>query len=415
MSRRIRSALSILFAVPATAFAFDSVDLITYTSSGAYPAYTGDDVRPLSGFAEIGIETDSNPYRLPDARGPSSDQVLRYGVGGRYAQRVYGRQGILLEGRGDQYNYSHSSTLDHFAYSLLGEWRWELGNSLAGAIGAGRVFRIADPGQIQRETREDVTIDRAYANGGWLFAPNWRVRGGVDGEKSTRERPLAPEIIADTSGVRVGLDYVTPLANSFGIEARKSKGDAPVGDLVDPTGQFAGNDFKEEEVAAVVSYGATSQFRVGGRVGHTNRDYTVIPGRNFSGTTWRALIEWLPGNKTILGFETYNLPQSVIDIDASHVVTRGTAFTANWAPLAKLVFSGRIFEEQRESIGTPETLLLGVPPRDDTIQGVRLGVGWSPVRYAEVGLGVESGKRTSTEALRDYDFTSVSLNLRVRF
>jgi hypothetical protein len=415
MRSAIRSALSMLFAVPATALAFDSVDLIPYTSSGAYPAYAGDDVRPLSGFVEAGLEYDSNPFRLSDSVASQSDYVARYGGGLRYAGLVTGRQRVLLEGRGDYYNYSHASVLDHFAYNLLGEWQWELGNSLAGAIGAGRVFRIADPSQIQRETREDVTIDRAYANGGWRFAPNWRVRAGVDGEKSTRERPTAPEIIADTTGVRVGLDYVTALANSIGLEARSAKGDAPVGDLVDPTGQFVGNDFREEEVSAVVSYGATSSIRVGGRVGHTNRTYTVIPGRDFSGTTWRALIEWLPGNKTILGFETYNQPQSVIDVDASHVIVRGNAFTLNWAPLAKLVFSGRIFQEDRESIGTPETIVLGTPPRDDSITGVRLGVGWEPVRYAEVGLGMEAGKRTSTEALRDYEFTSVSVNLRIRF
>src|SRR5688572_24502121 len=66
MSRRICSALSMLFAVPATALAFDSVDLIPYTSSGAYPAYPGDDVRPLSGFVEAGLEYDSNPFRLSD-------------------------------------------------------------------------------------------------------------------------------------------------------------------------------------------------------------------------------------------------------------------------------------------------------------------------------------------------------------
>jgi hypothetical protein len=415
MTRRVRSALSLLLAAPATALAFDSVDLIPYTSTGTFPAYTADDVRPLSGFAEIGVENQSNPYRLSDSRNPTSDQVVRYGGGLRYAGRVVGRQRVLLEGRGDQYNYSHSGQLDHFAYSLLGEWQWELGNSLSGAIGAGRVFRIADPGQVQRETREDVTLDRAYANGGWLFATNWRVRAGFEGDQSSRERPLAPEIRADTSTVTVGLDYVTALANSFGIEARQSQGDAPVSDLFDPTGQFVGNDFKEKEVAAVVSYGATSQIRVGGRLGHTNRTYTVVPNRDFSGTTWRALVEWLPGNKTILGFETYNLPTSVIDTDASHVIVRGSAFTLNWAPLAKLVFSGRIFEERREPVGTPESFLLGTPPRDDTVHGVRLGVGWEPVRFAEVGLGIEAGKRTSTEALRDYDFTTVSANLRIRF
>jgi hypothetical protein len=415
MSRRIRSALSILFAVPATALAFDSVDLIPYTSTGAFPAYPGESVRPLSGFVEAGLEYDSNPFRLSDSASPRSDYVARYGGGLRYAGLVTGRQRVLLEGRGDQYNYSHSGVLDHFAYSLLGEWQWELGNSLSGAIGAGRVFRIADPGQVQRETREDVTTDRAYASGGWRVASNWRLRAGVDGEKNTRERPLAPEIIADTSGARVGIDYVTPLANTLGVEARYAKGDAPVGDLVDPTGQFIGNDFEEKEVSAVVSYGATSQIRVGGRIGHTERTYSVIPGRDFSGTTWRALIEWLPGNKTILGFETYNNPTSVIDVDASHVIVRGNAFTLNWAPRAKVVLSGRIFQEDRESVGTPGSILLGIPARDDSLTGFRLGVGWEPVRYAEVGLGVESGTRKSTEALRDYDYTMVSANLRIRF
>jgi len=415
MSRRIRSALSLLFAVPATAFAFDSVDLIPYTTTGAFPAYPGDAIRPLSGFAEIGIEQSSNPFRLSDSLSPSSDTILRYGGGARYAARVVGRQSVLLEARGDYYDYNKSDVLDHFAYNLLGEWQWELGNQLSGAVGAGREFRIADPAQVQRETREDVTIDRIYANGGWTFATNWRLRAGVDADKSARERPTAPSIRADTQGARVGLDYVTPLANTFGIEARSSKGDAPVSDAFDPTGQFAGNDFREKEIAGVVSYGATSSVRVGGRLGHTERTFTEVSDRDFSGTTWRVLVEWLPGNKTILGFETYKVPQSVIDIDAAYVVTRGTAFTLSWAPLAKLVFSGRIFEEQRESVGTPESVALGTPTRDDTVHGVRVGVGWEPVRFAELGLGVETGKRTSTEALRDYDYTTISANLRIRF
>jgi hypothetical protein len=37
------------------------------------------------------------------------------------------------------------------------------------------------------------------------------------------------------------------------------------------------------------------------------------------------------------------------------------------------------------------------------------------VRFCEVGFGVEAGKRTSTVVLRDYDYTTVSANLRIRF
>src|SRR6185295_5235727 len=236
---------------------------------------------------------------------------------------------------------------------------------------------------------QEVVTNRAYANGGWAFATNWRVRAGVEGDESTRKRDLAPAVTTNTTGVLAGLDYVTPLANTFGIEGRWSRGDAPANEAFDPTGEFSSNQFRQEEVAAVVSYGATSQFRVGGRVGHTNRTFTQIQGSDFSGTTWRALVEWLPGNKTILGFETYKAPQSIIDITASHVVVRGTAFTASWAPTVKWVVTGRVFEEQREGVGTPESVLLGAPVRDDTVQGARVGLGWEPTRFAQLGVGYQ--------------------------
>jgi hypothetical protein len=415
MTRRIRCALSLLLAAPATALAFDSVDTLPYTFTGIFPAYPAEEIRRLSAFLEAGYEYDSNPFRFSDGLPKSSDNVLRYGGGARYNARVVGRQSILLEGRGDYYDYQKSDVLDHFAYDLLGEWQWELTNSLAGALGAQRTFRIADPSQVQRETRQDVTIDRAYWNGAYRFAADWRLRGALEGDKAEREREGLSAVQTSSTTARVGIDYVTQLANTFGIEYRESKGDAPVSDLVDPTGAFVGNDYREKEIAGVVSYGATTQFRVGGRFGHTERTYTILTDRDFSGPTWRALVEWLPGNKTILGFETYKAPETFIDVDASHVIVRGSAFTASWAPLAKLVFSGRLFEERRQAVGTPESILLGAPQRDETVHGYRIGAGWEPLRFWQVGLGFEHNERTSNVALRDYNDDLVSLNLRYRF
>jgi hypothetical protein len=219
----------------------------------------------------------------------------------------------------------------------------------------------------------------------------------------------------NSQSVRVGIDYVTALANAIGVEARATKGDAPVNPVVDPAGEFVGNQYKEREVALVGTYGATSQIRLDGRIGHTERTYTQLTDRDFSGTTWRVGIGWLPGNKTILAFETYKAPQSIIDVTAAHVVVRGSAFTASWAPTAKTVLTGRIFEEQSEGVGTPEQELLGGPVRDDTTRGVRLGAGWEPVRYAEVGVGLQWADRTSTQILRNYSYTAASINLRIRF
>lgn len=414
MNRRIRCALCLLLAAPA-AQAFDSVDTLPYTFNGIFPAYPAEEIRPFSAYAEAGYEYDSNPFRFSSDLPSSSDNVLRYGAGARYNARVVGRQSVLLEGRADYYDYQKSDVLDHWAYDVLGEWQWELTNSLSGALGGEHTFRIADPSQVQRETRQDVTLDRAYWNGAYRLAADWRVRGAVEGDKAERQRAGLSSIETSSTTVRAGIDYVTQLANTFGIEYRESKGDAPVSDLVDPTGAFVGNDYREKEVAGVVSYGATTQFRVGGRLGHTERTYTLLTDRDFNGTTWQALVEWLPGNKTILGFETYKAPQSFIDVDASHVIVRGSAFTVSWAPLVKVVFSGRLFEERRQAVGTPDEILLGLPLRDETVHGYRIGAGWEPLRFWQVGLGYEHNERTSNVALRDYKDDLVSLNVRYRF
>jgi hypothetical protein len=423
MHRSILCALLLfLFAAPAAAqIGWEVVDTMPYTSTGVFPAYPGEPERPITVWAEIGIMRDDNPFRFSDAVDTSrivqreADTIMRYGGGIRSDQRIVGRQRLLLEARGDYYDYNQSDQLDHFAYSLLGDWRWEIGNQLSGSLGVGRIQRLADPSEVLRPVKEEVVANRAFASAAWQFAPSWRVRGGVEGENAERSRPDLDTVESNSQTVRAGADYVSTLGNTLGVEWRESRGDAPVNDLVDPAGQFVGNEFRERELAAVATYGATAQIRFGGRLGRTERTYTQLTDRDFDGTTWRASVEWLPGNKTILGFETYNAPQSVIDVAAAHVVVRGSAFAASWAATAKLVFTGRIFEERREGVGTPESVVLGLPVRDDTVRGVRLGLGWEPVRRAEVGFGVEWGDRTSNEILRDYDYVAGMINLRVRY
>ena len=426
MSRSTRYALcliSFFVAAPAAAqVGWELVDTMPYTSTGVYPAYPAEPERPTTVWAQIGAMRDDNPFRFSDSVDTSrilgssrkSDTILRYGGGIRHDQRVVGRQRLLLEARGDYYDYSSFDQLDHFAYSLLADWRWEVGNQLSGSLGVGRIQRLADPSEVLRPVKEEVEANRAFATAAYQFAPTWRVRGGIDGENAERSRTDLDPVESNSQTVRAGIDYVSTLGNAIGLEWRESRGDAPVNDLVDPSGEFVGNEYKEQEVAVVVSYGATSQIRLGGRLGNTKRTYSQLTDRDFDGTTWRATIEWLPGNKTILGFETYNAPQSVIDVAAAHVVVRGSAFAASWAPTAKLVFTGRIFEERREGVGTPESVVLGLPVRDDTVRGLRLGLGWEPVRFAEVGFGVEWGDRTSNEILRDYDYVAAMINLRVR-
>src|SRR3954470_10612476 len=112
--RKIRAALALLL-LPAYAAAFDTVDTIRFPNTGVYPAYPPEPgaARPVNFWLEGGVLHDNNIARLSSgantatALGNSdrSDVVTRLGGGVRGEQRIYGRQTIRFEARGDQYWY----------------------------------------------------------------------------------------------------------------------------------------------------------------------------------------------------------------------------------------------------------------------------------------------------------------------
>jgi hypothetical protein len=401
-------ALALLAMAPAAALAFETVETLPFPSAGGFPAWPADAGRPWTLFAYAGPMYDSNPFRR--STGEESDVVARVGAGGRAVARVAGRQSVLLEGFGEYFDYDRFSEIDHFGYGLRGEWLWELGNQLDGAAGYSRRRRHADLGEFQVERRVMVTNERLFADGGYRFTPDWRLFGGAEYTRATRD---VDEFAAlDAGTLRAALTRTSPLGNAIGAEVRATRGEAPVDEVIAGTTTTVANNFDERELAATLAYALGAQLRVSGRAGHTERSYDELAGRDFSGATYRGRVEWLPGTKVILAFEAYKEPVSIIDIDASHVVLTGTTFGASWAPGFKLVFRATFLNERRLNQGDPSAAALGTPVRDETLRVWRFGAGWEPQRHWQLGAGLDIGERTSNQLGRDYDYVQVMLNAR---
>jgi hypothetical protein len=401
-----------LLAAPTAALAFESVDTIRWPRE--FPAYedAGTRTGPTEVFAHVGMMRDDNILRAET--GGVGDTVTRIGAGIRHTQRVIGRQSVRLEGRADSYIYDRFGDIDHIAYGLLGEWLWEVGNQLSGTVGATRSRRNIDISEAQRAVRDMVTESRYYATAGYMVTPSFRVRGGL--EHARGERASRSDAELQRNGFVVGAEYVSTLGNILGVEARRSEGDAPVPEFVAPVGTFVNNDSRESEVALVGTYNVGTTLRTSARIGRTKRDYSQIPGRDFDGTTGRATVDWLPGNKTLLSFSAYKEPRSILDVAASHVLIKGVTFGASWATTAKLVLSARWLREQRDFEGDPAlSLVPGTPLRSEVVRLWRFAVGWEPARHWEVGFGLDKGDRESNFAGRDYDFTAVVGNVTYRF
>ena len=121
-----------------------------------------------------------------------------------------------------------------------------------------------------------------------------------------------------------GVDYVTPLGNALGLEVRRTFGNAPI-QLVEGAVPVD-NDFRETEVAAVLTWTASPQLHLTGRLGRTVRKHEQFSDRNFSGTTGRVTGDWIPFNKTGFEFSAYREPRTIVDIASSFVLVRGVTF-----------------------------------------------------------------------------------------
>jgi hypothetical protein len=407
----------LLALAPAAASAFETVDQIPYPSRGGFPdAYPPDPTFPTTLWAQAGLMFDSNPFRLSDStntravlgKDERSDAVMRYGVGAGHVGKIVGRQSVRLSARGEYFDYLRYNTLDHFAYGLGAEWLWEVTNDLSGSIGYGRAQGLADPAEVQRPVKDEITTDRIFADAVYRLGPSFRLRGGAAQDRGKREGDR-PKVYTQGTTLRAGVDYFTGLGNAIGVEARRSEGTAPLDATLDPTGQFANNEFQEEELSVVLSYALGAQLTVGGRVGHTRRTYTEVVVQEFDATTGRLSIGWRPEPKLSFTFDVYREPRAILDVDAAHVDVRGMRFGPAWAPTLKLVFSAQFVNERRRFQASTDGSLA---PRDDTMRIWRFAVGWEPQRHFTVGTGLDYGKRESNTLGRDFDYVAAMANLR---
>jgi hypothetical protein len=393
------------------------VDTLPFPSRGGFPdAYPRDPIYPTLVWAQAGLLVHSNPFGLPDGASTPAflgedqrwDEIARYGLGVIHTQRIIDRQSLRLHARGEYYDYWTFNELDHLGYDVGVGWLWEIGNTVSGEIGYERFSGLADLREVRRPTREDVVSDVLFATGNWRILRDWRLRGGANTRLAEREGGARDAVDSTITTAFAGIDYVSGLGNAIGIEARETRGDAPVTRALDPTGTLR-NRYREQEIAGVLLYHLGTQLSVAGRLGTTARDYDELPIEDFDGTTGRARIDWRPAVKLSFVFEAARELRPLLDVDATHVLVNSLTFGPSWAATMKLVFNARFIQERREY---QSTFTAGLPIVEDTLRAISLGAGWEPQRHYTLGFGAEWGERTSSTLGRDYDYVAAMANFR---
>lgn len=426
--RVTRLGALVLLCFPAAASAVLTIDDVRWPESGAYPAYpeaisaaaTG---RRFHAYVYGGLYRDDNLFRLPSGANPRSVDFNKLGAGLR-ADLPISRQRVLLEGQLEENRYRDFSILDNTGGRARATWNWEVGNNWQGNLGASKERALSGFGQIRAVVKDMVTQDRAFGSAGYRVTPDWRVRVGANAYRFKHSDPTRNALDSEQTDAIFGVDYVTPLQNSIGVQVRYSRGDFP--NLLSAGGTSLNNRYKEVEPSAVVHYNLGGKSSVDGRLGVTDRTHEQLDSRDFKGSTGNVAFHWTPTPKTILDLTAFKETRpyvtsavgsflSSIDSTAAFVVARGVTFAPHWAITDQVVLQAQLVEERDTYQGDPTTVLLGTPQREDKLRAASVSAGWSPLRPLLLSLSYETGKRTSNIAGLDFDYNAISANARYTF
>lgn len=275
------------------------------------------------------------------------------------------RQLFTLDARADNYDFNRFSFLDHTAYDLGANWKYQAGPLVSGDLGYRRSRRLTSFNEVQERIKDLITRDYAYVSGGYQFHPRFRARGQVTDDLYNHRASSREVLDARITTETIGLDYLTPSENTLGLQLQLEQGSYPNRQVV--AGSTVDNKYDEYELSAVVGWQLAPKTRFDARLSYTDRNHDQVPQRDFSGATYRAGIGYAPSAKILLDLAGYRELTIVEDLIASAVLTEGVVFGAAWAPTIKTILQGKLFYENREYEGDPGFVLGVNQQRDDEV------------------------------------------------
>lgn len=365
---------------------------------------------------------ESNLFRLSDqadatsviGRPERSDTVTRAEAGIKARAQV-SRQIFDLDANMYRADFQRFDFLDHDGGGAGGMWNWVVGNDWEGNLGY-RYDRTLSSLEIQNATQAGQNLRRQTTGVGsarYRITPRWRAHVGA--EDARVRHSLESQRYLDYQGKagELGLQYVTPAETAVGVRVRRLNGDYLRTQTV--SGTDVNNDFRETEGGMTLDWRAGGRTRLHGNVGQTRRTHDQLTGRDFTGTTARAAVDWTYSEKTLLNAALWRELTAADDLSAGYVVSKGVSLTPVWAATAKLRLDATASYVERDYRGDPNLALGLASQRNDVARGLRVGLNYLPWQKVSLGLGVGTEERTSSQALADYDNRVVDASLRVEF
>lgn len=323
------------------------------------------------------------------------------------------RQRIKAKTEISRTRFEKYSALDFTGHDTRLQWDWVVGSVLKGDAGVSEKTGQSSFVNIRQPLNNLLTVRQAFFHGDIQVGAPWKVKLGL--EKLQSRNSLASQKTQDAiiDTYSLGLEYQTLKGSKLEWVTEKNDGHYPNRQILGVAP--VDNGFTQWDNGIRAYWEPTGKTRVMGRLNYTQRRYSDVPQRNFSGITGSLGSTWQVTEKTALGLNIYRNIGVVENTTASYSVNRGVALNASWQATSKLVFNARLAQDRIAYTGDPGFVVTAAPPREDELSSLQAEASYRVLRNTAIGVNVQHGINESNQALAGYRYNSVTLNFRSVF
>jgi hypothetical protein len=365
---------------------------------------------------------DDNLYRIPTIFNPALSTLPPNATrgdgfntvsGGGAGQWLIGRQIIDFSLRADYSRFLHNTALNNTGGDASLTWHWLVGPYFSGQVGTEFNRALASFAETRYLGRDLIDTKTYFGRGTFQLGPHWAIIGGASETDITHGAAAAVYNNFKLRSGNAGLEYTTGVADSFGVEYQYTRGIYP------PNYKFEGvpfdRDVKEEIYRGTIKYAITEKFNIdayGGYLRHTIASQNILLGSqfgDFSGDIWRVRFNWLPTEKTQLGFAGWRELHAYLANATDYFVSKGFSVSPTWRPTEKITVDFVVSREDQNFVGNQTGPGVLPPPRFDRVTAEQINVFYVPRERWTLNLFLRNEHRTSNET--DFLFSDKSGNV----
>ncbi len=388
--------------------------IISGLFAGSARAQISDTIHP---YVSAGYSYDDNLLRRDNSRNSDAAESDTYYtlVAGVGLERPIGRQVLTASARASKVTFDRNSELDYTGKDAAAEWKWELGNHLSGHLGATysqSLASFADFGSTERNIRTD---NKRYVDGNWRFHPSWQVHAGYTNERFGFDLLSQSYNNRTEKTAETGFDYIASSGSTFGLVARRLKGEYPTQGFNTVTGRAIDNGYTQDELKFNVNWAASGVTQVTFLGGWVERTHNTESQRDDSGVNGRLIVNWSPLGHTQFNGMVWREFGAAEGTRINSALSTGASVSAVWSPTAKLSYNGALKYERRafEALSG----VTGLTGLTDNARTASAGVTYQAWRQVSLNLNGFATRRDGSAAAFTSSFRAkgVSVNATVKF